>query len=201
MCPPNAQSHRLRYEVILFSDAGRWLSPTHGSGLVEFNLNNQVGYIPPSDGVEGMLIGVKDCILPTDRGMNSVLEHAGQFYGVDILYAGQSNGVSKLTATSGAGAGTDPPQTFQGRLLSSCVKSTCHHREPPPEHPFLTYDDYHCPTPLQRGIYVPNHNLDKITLRFVDETGATLILLSNSPAFRTSRWVIHLVFQYLLKKT
>ena len=84
----DAQLHRLRYEITLCSDAGRFLNAATGSGLVEFDLGNQSGYIPPSDGVEGMLISVKDFVAPNQGTLTSVLPNAGIFCGVDLLYAG-----------------------------------------------------------------------------------------------------------------
>ena len=83
-------------------------------------------------------------------------------------------------------------QNFRGRLLSTCAKAT---NIPPVR---TTHVDYHCDSPLQRAIYVPNHNLNKLTLNIVDELGATIPLLNTATA--TSRFVIHLVFQYLPKK-
>ena len=43
-----------------------------------------------------------------------------------------------------------------------------------------------------------NHNLNNLTLNIVNELGATIPLLNTATA--TSRFVIHLVFQYLPKK-
>ena len=188
----DAQLHRLRYEVTLCSDAGRFLNAATGSGLVEFDLGNQPGYIPPSDGVEGMLISVQDFIMPNATPTTSVLPNAGMFCGVDLLYAGQSNGMTKVEIGTGAGVGDGAVQNFRGRLLSTCSQST----QPPPSR--LTYVKYNCDSPMDRAIYVPNHNLNKMTLNIVDEVGATIPLLNSATS--SSRWVIHLVFQYLLKK-
>ena len=192
MCFNDAQFHRLRYEVTLCSDAGRFLNAATGSGLVEFTLGNQPGYILPSDRVQGMLIGVKDFVCPNPTTTTSVLQDAGDFCGVDLVYAGQSNGMTKIEIGTGAGVGDGIVQNFRGRLLSTCAKAT---NAPPVR---ANYIDYHCDSPLQRAIYVPNHNLNKITLNIVDELGATIPLVNA--ALRTSRWVVHLVFQYLLKK-
>ena len=192
MCFNDAQFHRLRYEVTLCSDAGRFLNAATGSGLVEFTLGNQPGYILPSDRVQGMLIGVKDFVCPNPTATTSVMQDPGNFCGVDLVYAGQSNGMTKVEIGTGAGVGDGDVQNFRGRLLSTCAKAT--------NAPLVrtTFIDYHCDSPLQRAIYVPNHNLNKITLNIVDELGATIPLLNTLT--RTSRWVVHLVFQYLLKK-
>ena len=100
--------------------------------------------------------------------------------------------MTKVEIGTGAGVGDGGVQNFRGRLLSTCAKAT---NAPPVR---ATYIDYHCDSPLERAIYVPNHNLNKITLNIVNELGATIPLLNAG--LRTSRWVIHLVFQYLLKK-
>ena len=192
MCRDDAQYHRLRYEVTLCSDAGRFLNAATGGGQVEFDLGNQPGYIPPSDGVEGMLIGVKDFVMPNATPTTSVLPNAGLFCAVDLQYAGQSNGMTKVELGTGAGVGDGAIQNFRGRLLSTCAQSTL----PPPSR--LTYVKYNSDSPLDRAIYVPNHNLNKITLNIVDELGATRSLVNGPNS--TSRWVIHLVFQYLLRK-
>jgi len=192
MCFDDAQYHRLRYEVTLCSDAGRFLNAATGGGLVEFDLGNQPGYIPPSDGVEGMLIGVKDFVMPNPTPTTSVLPNAGLFCGVELRYAGQSNGMTKVELGTGAGVGDGAVQNFRGRLLSTCSEATL----PPPSR--LIYVKYNCDAPLQRAIYVPNHNLNKISLNIIDELGATIPLLNTATS--SSRWVVHLVFQYLLKK-
>ena len=193
MCIDDAQYHRLRYEVTLCSDAGRFLNAATGSGLVEFTLGNQPGYIPPSDNVEGMIISVKDFIMPNPNATSSVLlPNPGIFCGVDLLYAGQSNGMTKVELGTGAGVGDGAIQNFRGRLLSTCSEATL----PAPSR--NTFVKYHCDSPLERAIYVPNHNLNKVTLNIVDELGATIPLLNSATS--SSRWVIHLVFQYLLKK-
>ena len=139
-----------------------------------------------------MLIGLKDFVAPNPTATTSVLPNAGDFCAVDLLYAGQSNGMTKITIGTGAGTGDGDVQNFRGRLLSTCAMAT----NPPPIR--TTYIDYHSDSPLDRAIYVPNHNLNKITLNIVDELGATIPLVNA--ATTTSRWVIHLVFQYLPKK-
>ena len=130
--------------------------------------------------------------MPNPTPTTSVLPNAGVFCGVDLLYAGQSNGMTKVELGSGAGVGDGGVQNFRGRLLSTCSEATL----PPPSR--NTFVKYHCDSPLERAIYVPNHNLNKITLNIVNELGGTIPLLNSATS--TSRWVIHLVFQYLLKK-
>jgi len=141
-----------------------------------------------------MLIGVKDFVCSNPTVTTSVLPNAGVFCGVDLVYASQSNGMTKVEIGTGAGVGDGGVQNFRGRLLSTCAKASI--LPPPPAR--NTYIDYHCNSPLDRAIYVPNHNLNKITLNIVNELGETIPLLNSATA--TSRWVIHLVFQYLPKK-